>query len=98
MVGTIICEVGTIMCDIGTINVRFYLLKVRYPHGYCRITLIWHLLHTPKKQKKSSWLRQFEPFLLDNEIRLYLQFEACKKPKSSYLFPLNKLAIISHKN
>jgi hypothetical protein len=39
MVGTIICEVGTIICDIGTINVRFYLLEVRYPHGYCRITL-----------------------------------------------------------
>ena len=38
MVGTIICEVGTIICDIGTINVRFYLLEVRYPHGYCRIT------------------------------------------------------------
>ena len=38
MVGTIICEVGTIICDIGTINVKFYLLEVRYPHGYCRIT------------------------------------------------------------
>ena len=38
-VGTIMCEVGTIMCDISTINVRFYLLKVPYPHGYCRITL-----------------------------------------------------------
>ena len=47
MVGTIICEVGTIMCDIGTINVRFYLLKIRYPYGYCRITqivaLTWQL-------------------------------------------------------
>ena len=39
MVGTIICEVGTIIYDIGTINVRFYLLEVSYPHGYCRITL-----------------------------------------------------------
>ena len=38
MVGTIICEVGTIICDIGTINVKFYLLKARYSHGYCRIT------------------------------------------------------------
>jgi hypothetical protein len=38
MVGTIICEVGTIICDIGTINVKFYLLEVRYPHGYRRIT------------------------------------------------------------
>jgi hypothetical protein len=34
MVSTIICEVCTIMCDIGTIDVRFYLLKVSYPHGY----------------------------------------------------------------
>jgi hypothetical protein len=40
MVGTIICEVGTIICDIDTINMRFYLLEVRYPHGYCRITPI----------------------------------------------------------
>ena len=39
MVGTIIYEVGTIICDIGTINVRFYLLEVRYPHEYRRITL-----------------------------------------------------------
>ena len=38
MVGTIIYEIGTIICDIGTINVRFYLLEVRYQHGYCRIT------------------------------------------------------------
>ena len=38
MVGTIICEVNIIMCDISTINVKFYLLKVRYPHGYRRIT------------------------------------------------------------
>ena len=38
MVGTIICEVGTIICDISTINVRFYLLEVRYLHGYRRIT------------------------------------------------------------
>jgi hypothetical protein len=38
IVGTIICEVGNIMCDIGTINMRFYLLKVPYLHGYCRIT------------------------------------------------------------
>ena len=38
MVGTIICEVGTIIYDIGTINMRFYLLEVRYPHGYGRIT------------------------------------------------------------
>ena len=30
--------VGTIICDIGTINIRFYLLEVWYPHGYCRIT------------------------------------------------------------
>jgi hypothetical protein len=40
MVGTIIYEVDTIVCDIGTINVRFYLLEVQYPHGYCRITLV----------------------------------------------------------
>ena len=39
MVSTIICEVDTIMCDIGTINVRFYLLEIPYPHGYCKITL-----------------------------------------------------------
>ena len=38
MVGTIICEVGIIMCDISIINVRFYLLEVRYPHEYCRIS------------------------------------------------------------
>ena len=38
MVGTIICEVDTIIRDIGTINMRFYLLEVWYPHGYCRIT------------------------------------------------------------
>ena len=37
MVGTIICEVAIIMCDIYTINVRFYLLEVPYPYGYCRI-------------------------------------------------------------
>ena len=41
MVGIIICEIGTIMCDIGTINMRFYLLEVPYPHGYCKITLIY---------------------------------------------------------
>jgi hypothetical protein len=40
MVGTIICEIGTIICDIGIINVRFYLLEIRYPHGYGRITHI----------------------------------------------------------
>ena len=40
MVGTIICEVGTITCDIGTINVRFYLLEIRYPHKYGRITRV----------------------------------------------------------
>ena len=39
MVGTIICKVGTIMCDICIINVKFYLLKIRYPHKYCKITL-----------------------------------------------------------
>ena len=39
MVGIIIYEVSTIICDIGIINVRFYLLEVRYPHGYRRITL-----------------------------------------------------------
>ena len=39
MVGIIIYEVSNIMCDIGTINMRFYQLEVRYPHGYCRITL-----------------------------------------------------------
>ena len=38
MVRTIICEIGTIIYDIGIINVRFYLLEVRYPYGYCRIT------------------------------------------------------------
>ena len=37
MIGIIICEVGTIIYDIGTINVKFYLLEVPYPHGYCRI-------------------------------------------------------------
>ena len=40
MIDIIICEVGIIICDIGTINVRFYLLEVRYPHEYCRITLL----------------------------------------------------------
>jgi hypothetical protein len=44
MIGTIICEVGTIMCDISIINVRFYLLEVRYPHGYCKITLNIHCI------------------------------------------------------
>jgi hypothetical protein len=39
MVGTIICEIGTIICNIGTINMRFYLLELRYPYGYCRINL-----------------------------------------------------------
>ncbi len=39
MIGTIICKVGIIMCDIGTINVRFYLLEIPNPYGYCRITL-----------------------------------------------------------
>jgi hypothetical protein len=48
MVGTIICEVGTIMCDIGTINVIFYLLEVRYPYGYCRITLSLLCYHLEK--------------------------------------------------
>ena len=40
MVGTIICEVSNIICDIDIIDVRFYLLKVSYPHGYYRITHI----------------------------------------------------------
>ena len=40
MVGTIICEVGTNIIHYGTINVIFYLLEVRYPHEYCRITRI----------------------------------------------------------
>ncbi len=40
MVGAIICEISTIICDINTINMKFYLLKVRYPHGYGRITHI----------------------------------------------------------
>jgi hypothetical protein len=40
MVGTIICEVGIIIYDIDTINIRFYLLEVRYPYGYGRITHI----------------------------------------------------------
>ena len=30
--------VGTIIYEVGTINVSFYLLEVRYPHGYRRIT------------------------------------------------------------
>jgi hypothetical protein len=30
--------VDIIICEIGTINVRFYLLEIPYPHGYCRIT------------------------------------------------------------
>jgi hypothetical protein len=51
MVGTIIYEVGTIICDIGTINVRFYLLEVRYPHGYCRITLNLLLVLNKTQQK-----------------------------------------------
>ena len=51
MVGTIICEVGTIMCDIGTINIRFYLLEVRYPHGYCRIPYLASTTHTQKTKK-----------------------------------------------
>ncbi len=37
MIDIIICEVGIIICDIGTINVKFYLLEVRYPHGYGKI-------------------------------------------------------------
>ena len=41
MVGTIIYEVG-IIYDIGTINVRFYLLEIRYPYRYCRITQYPH--------------------------------------------------------
>jgi hypothetical protein len=45
MVGTIICEVGIIIYDIDIINVRFYLLEVRYPHGYCRITLCHYTHH-----------------------------------------------------
>ena len=44
------------MCDIGTINVRFYLLKIRYPHGYCRITSQYKYIpikkDPSKKQKK----------------------------------------------
>jgi hypothetical protein len=41
MIGTIICKVCIIICDISTITVRFYLLEIRYLHGYgyCRITL-----------------------------------------------------------
>ena len=42
MVGTIIYEVSTIIYDIGIINVRFYLLEVWYPHGYCRNTHIYN--------------------------------------------------------
>ena len=38
MVGTIICEVGNIIYDIDIINMRFYLLKIRYPHRYRRTT------------------------------------------------------------
>jgi hypothetical protein len=53
MVGTIICEVGTIIYDFGTINMRFYLLEIRNPHGYRRITLQNHiqalLLFFPRK-------------------------------------------------
>ena len=30
--------VGTIICDIRITNVRFYLLEVQYPRGYCKIT------------------------------------------------------------
>ena len=45
MVGTIIYEVSTIICDIGIINVRFYLLEVRYLHGYRKITHILLLFH-----------------------------------------------------
>jgi hypothetical protein len=51
-------------------------------HNCSQFTLISHpytlfgiyYTHTQKKNNnnKSSWLRQFEPFLLDNEIRLYL--------------------------
>jgi hypothetical protein len=51
MVGTIICEVDTIICDIGTINVRFYLLEIRYPHGYHRITRVCLLLEVQKSNK-----------------------------------------------
>jgi hypothetical protein len=39
MVGTVICELGTKICDIDIINVRFYLLEIRYPYEYCRITI-----------------------------------------------------------
>ena len=45
MVGIIICEVSAIMCDIDIINVRFYLLEVRYQHGYCRITSFSHITY-----------------------------------------------------
>ena len=38
MVDTIIYDVVTIICDIGIINVIFYLLKIQYPHEYCKIT------------------------------------------------------------
>ena len=34
-------EVGTIIYDIGTINVKFYLLEIRYSHGYRRIIPIY---------------------------------------------------------
>ena len=57
MVGAIICEVGIIMCDIGTINVRFYLLKIRYPHGYGRITSQYKYIlikKDPSKKQKTK--------------------------------------------
>ena len=51
---TIICEVGTIICDIGTINVRFYLLEVRYPHVYCKITPQYKYILIKKIQVKNK--------------------------------------------
>ena len=55
MVGTIICDVSTIMCDISTINVRFHLLEIPYPYGYCRITLKLCICQL----KKHLWLKTY---------------------------------------
>ena len=41
--------VDIIICDIGTISERFYLLKVPYPHGYCKIILFIYKSHNFEK-------------------------------------------------
>ena len=73
MVGTIIYKVGTIICDIGTINMKFYLLKIWYPHGYHRITRILYqgraeieetlLNFNAEKKSNGKWLMGFSKWM-----------------------------------